>query len=169
MNKPRRNRILLIVAVAVLIGTGLLLLFPSLHRPATAAVVQEQDAATVPEHEDALAKARELLELTDAATMAKEAMDLQMEQMKQMGLQVPPGFFEAFRDEVDMEALIDAIAEVYARHLTAAEMQAAIDFYNTPAGRSFAAKQGIIMQESGAAGEALGQKWAVQAMENLQQ
>ena len=118
---------------------------------------------------DSLALAKDLLKQTDAAGMAMAAMEQQIQTLQASGAAVPPGFFDAFRAEIDQGQLTDAIAQVYARNLTPEEMKAALTFFRTPEGQSFIKKQPAIMRESSMAGEQLGRKWGEAAAQKVQQ
>ena len=137
---------------------------------AAQADMQAQTAQTRPAPDaDQIALAKQLLDQTDVAAVSKEAMERQIQSMQQAGANVPPGFFDAFRDEINMEQLTDELAQVYAKNLTKEEMQSAIDFFKTPLGKSYVKKQPAILRESAQAGERLGKMWGMKAAQKVQQ
>lgn len=62
---------------------------------------------------------------------------------------------DALAEIVTEPAWSEAVAEVYARHFTPAEMQAAIEFYSSPTGMRVLALQGTLHSEVGDATEAI--------------
>jgi hypothetical protein len=57
---------------------------------------------------------------------------------------------------------------IYVEHLTVEEMQAAIDFYETPEGQSLIEKMPVISQESFAVGQQWGMELAQRVMEEIE-
>jgi hypothetical protein len=66
-----------------------------------------------------------------------------------------------------LPALLDAIAVVYARHLTAEELADINRFYDTPTGQKLIKELPGILKEAQAIGAALGGQLAQQVMEKL--
>jgi hypothetical protein len=62
-----------------------------------------------------------------------------------------------------MEELLNANAQIYARHFTAEEMRQLTDFYRTPAGVKLLQKQPEVFQESTAFGQKFGAELAKDA------
>ena len=60
--------------------------------------------------------------------------------------------------QTSMDDLVDMLAPVYEKHLTLADLQKLIEFYETPVGVKFAQKTPFIMQESMQAGQQWGEK-----------
>ena len=111
---------------------------------------------------------RHLLDLVGAANLANASMD-QMEQSirPMMTNSLPPGeyreklvelFFQKFHSKRDTNHLVDLIIPIYDKYYTHADIQALIQFYESPTGRKMAASLPKITAESGAAGE----KWGEQ-------
>lgn len=127
-----------------------------------AVVAQESQASSE-------TQVRELMKLTGAAQVGMQVMDMMTTQMKSIIPDAPVEFWTEFRKEVDPEDLIEQIIPIYQRHLTADEVDFLIDFYSSPMGRSFVAKQPAIMQESMIVGQQWGQALAQRAMSRMQE
>lgn len=82
---------------------------------------------------------------------------------------VNPGTFAAFQValheefQADMGVLLKAIAGVYAKHFSEAELQGVLDFYRTPLGSKMLKEMPSVMQESVILGEAWGRQAGLQA------
>lgn len=111
--------------------------------------------------------AMKLLEMTKAREAADQNMKQAIGQMRQQQ-GMPPAFFDEFEKAINIDQMMQAVAQVYANRLSVEEMQAAIDFYSTPVGQSFAAKQPAILAEVTVIGEQMGQQWAQTALQNMQ-
>ena len=68
-----------------------------------------------------------------------------------------------------LDELVDMLTPVYEKHLTRADLQALIDFYQTPVGAKFAGKTPMIMQESMQVGQQWGQKVAESVQRTLKE
>src|SRR4051794_29958879 len=102
--------------------------------PALAAKPQ----APAPSGPPSEAQVRELLELTGAAQMGQQVMSQLVQQFKAMpGL--PPGFLDQVQKQTKPDDLVNLIIPIYEKNLTAADVDAAIVFYKSPAGRNFTA------------------------------
>ncbi len=77
---------------------------------------------------------------------------------------VPQEFWDEVLHDVDPNQLVELVIPIYVKHLTKEEMEAAIDFYKTPAGQAILTKTPLIMQES----MTVGQKWGMQLAEDVQ-
>lgn len=83
-------------------------------------------------------------------------------------------FESIFREEflVELPAILDAAADVYARRFNVSEMEEIIDFLQTPVGRRWAELQTEMMQdmetEALAVGERVGQRTAARFMEYIE-
>jgi len=116
--------------------------------------------------EDKEAKVRKLLELTGAGDMGKQVADAMMDQFATMP-NLPPGFAEKFKQLAQPSQLVDLIVPIYMKHLDAPTLDAAIAFYSSPAGRTLASKQSVLVQESMQAGQQWGQNLAMQVLQGL--
>ena len=112
---------------------------------------------------------RELMEVTGAGDAGMQMLNGILPALKQMAPNAPDEFWEEFMAEVDPDSMIDLIVPIYQRHYSEEDLQAAIDFYTSPAGKRFIAKQGVVMQESMQAGQQWGEQIARRAFERLQQ
>lgn len=111
---------------------------------------------------------RELLTITGAGEMGKQMMRNMLPGLKQMVPQVPEAFWTEFMNEVDANELIDQVIPIYQRHYSEEDLQAAIKFYRSPAGRRMIEKQSVVMQESMQVGQQWGQDVARRVIEKAQ-
>lgn len=79
---------------------------------------------------------------------------------------LPPGFLDAFKSAFNPEDFMEAIVPVYAKHFTNEEVQAALKFYGSPEGASFATKQATIAPELEAAGKRYGMELALKVLQD---
>ncbi|WP_407427912.1 DUF2059 domain-containing protein [Arcticibacter sp.] len=89
---------------------------------------------------------------------------------KQQQSNVPVEFWDEFAAEMNKDAvgqLVDMLTPIYQKHLTEADLQSVISFYETPAGRKFAEKTPLITQESMLAGQEWGKQIGERVMEKL--
>jgi hypothetical protein len=110
---------------------------------------------------------QKLMTMTGAAQAAQQIMAQMIPSLKQMAPQTPDSFWKEFAAQIDAEELVRGLIPVYQRHLTQADVNAAIAFYSTQAGKNFIAAQPMIMKESMAVGQVWGQKVATKAIEKL--
>lgn len=80
--------------------------------------------------------------------------------------QLPPKFMERFVERVRTEvpALLEQMAQIYARNYTRSEIEAFTAFYKTPTGLAMLAKQGIVSAESSEMGQRWGSALAMKVM-----
>lgn len=135
-------------------------LLPLLLAPALLA--QAPDAA--PRREDV----RALLRALHAGDNAVETMKRSIPAMRQAMPQVPEAFWDAFAAEFTAQRMEDLALPIYEKHLSAAKVKALLAFFATPEGASFARKQALIMAESMAAGQKLGEQVGREVAERLQ-
>lgn len=110
---------------------------------------------------------RELMTLTGSGDMGVQVIQNMIPAMKKMLPQVPESFWNEFMKEVNPDELISAIVPIYQKHYTEKDIRAAIDFYQSPAGRRLVEKQPLVMQESMQAGQQWGEQMARRAIEKL--
>lgn len=110
---------------------------------------------------------RELMTLTGSGDMGIQVIQNMLPAMKKMLPQVPESFWNEFMKEVNPDELISAIVPIYQKHYTEKDIRAAIDFYQSPAGRRLVEKQPLVMQESMQAGQQWGEQMARRAIEKL--
>ncbi len=110
--------------------------------------------------------AYEVLELSNAAQMSRDALELTVPTLRTLVQSQYPG---ASADQVEeamtllsgamlgiVPEVIDASAVIYANRFTADELRAINQFYRTPAGRKLVAEQPAMMQEISQVSERLG-------------
>jgi len=85
------------------------------------------------------AKVRRFVEVSGRATLGKALVEQTLEKIKDAG-QLPPGFLEAFTAVCDPGLLTERLVAVYS-DLDEATLDAAIEFYSSPAGKQLASLQ----------------------------
>lgn len=123
-----------------------------------------QAAVAAPASEQSV---RKLMEVTGAADAGMQVLNGMLPALKQMAPNAPDEFWTEFMSEIHPETMIDMIVPIYQRHYSEEDVQAAIDFYTSPAGKRFIAKQGVVMQESMQAGQQWGEQVARRAIDKL--
>lgn len=124
-------------------------------------------AAEEVSREEALA--RELLEVTGGSEMGLQMMEQMMQSLAAAQPGISQEFSERFLEEVDPTELDELLVPVYVKHLTAAEMEATLEFYRTPAGQSILQKMPLVMEESVRLGQQWGMEVAQRVVEKLEQ
>lgn len=112
--------------------------------------------------------AGELVDLTGGASLGKQVAVQMIEALKPMFADVPEAFWREFLESFDSSELRDMIVAIYVRHLTAPEMQAAVDFYSTSEGKSLVEKLPVIVQESMEVGQRWGEEVAAEVVQRLE-
>lgn len=113
-------------------------------------------------------KVRRLLTTMKAADSAMQGIDGMIDAMRSSMPQVSEDFWKSFRAEVKPDELIDLLVPVYADNLDDADIEGLLRFFESPVGQKFIAKQGVILQQSMAAGQKWGEQLAIRAMQQLQ-
>ena len=115
-------------------------------------------------------KVRRLLELTGAAAVGKQAMEQMIAGFQPMEAagQLPPGFCKKFSDMTDPKEIAELAVPAYVKHLSEEDLDGAIAFYQTPAGRHMAEALPAITRESMEAGQKWGQAMVQKVMAALQ-
>jgi hypothetical protein len=87
-------------------------------------------------------------------------VDQMVKQFRTMKSDVPEDFWTLLKLDLtaDMADLMKKMVPIYKMHLTHEEVKGLIKFYESPIGKSFTAKSGLIMQES----MQIGQQWGMQ-------
>jgi hypothetical protein len=126
---------------------------------------------------ESLAASRELMALTKSTEALDQVITMITPQVAQLLEQSNPDkgplirkiLEELFLPEVrqGLPEAIDEIATVYARNFTAAELAEVIAFYKTPTGQKFIERQPALMVELNQAGQAFGQRAAINALRKL--
>lgn len=115
------------------------------------------------------ASVRRLLDLTGAGAMGIQVVQQMVPGLKKMLPDAPDEFWEQFMADARPEDLVDLIVPIYQRHLSEEDVQAAITYFSSPAGKRMIGKQGVIMQESYAAGQQWGAQLAERAIVKLRE
>lgn len=111
-------------------------------------------------------KVRRLMALTGAEDAGKQMLDIMTEQFAH-NPSIPQGFMEKFRELAEKQSMVDMLVPVYMRHLNEEDLDAAIAFHESPAGRRFLAAQPRVMEEAKEVGEQWGVRLAEQALRAL--
>ncbi|MEZ5853269.1 MAG: DUF2059 domain-containing protein [Hyphomicrobiaceae bacterium] len=124
-------------------------------------------AQKAPDDAKRMTIARELLAITGAAKQFDVVMPRMMQQMAKIFIQQKPTHEKEIRDVfgkmlqrfVDRkQELIEQIADIYAKRLSAEDMAATVEFYKSPAGTRFVQALPEITKESFGAGQKWGQQ-----------
>lgn len=113
------------------------------------------------------AKVRKFLQLTGADDLGKQMIDSMMAEFGRMP-NIPPGFTDKFRELAMKDDLAGMMVPVYMKHLDEKDLDGAIAFYESEAGRNFVKAQPVILQESMAIGQRWGQELAQKTIEALE-
>lgn len=123
---------------------------------------------------ESLAASRELMALTKSDQALDQVLALITPQIGQMLEQSNPDKGPLIRKMLEELLLpeirkavpqaIDDIAAIYARNFTAAELAEVIAFYKTPTGQKFIERQPALLTELNQAGQAFGQRAAINAL-----
>jgi hypothetical protein len=125
---------------------------------------------------DALAAARELVKTAKLADAFKAVMPAIMRNLKPVIVQNRADVDRDYETlmpvllsgmEARLDQMLDAVAMIYARNFTAAELNEIVVFYRSPTGQKFVAKQATIMQESMATGQRWGQMVAAELKDHM--
>lgn len=111
---------------------------------------------------------QEILEVTGSGELGLQMMHAILEPMRSALPQVPAEFWDGFIARVDVDELEDLIVPIYEKHFTDEELDAMLEFYQTPAGRSMLSKMPAVMQESIAVGQEWGQRLAEEIVRDLE-
>lgn len=111
-------------------------------------------------------KVRRLMELTGAEDAGKQMLEMMTEQFAHMP-HIPKGFMEKFRELAERQSMVDMLVPVYMKHLNEEDLDAAIAFHESPAGKRFLAAQPQVMQEAKEVGEKWGVRLAEQTLREL--
>lgn len=102
-----------------------------------------------------LADIKKLMVMTGAAQLGQQVMDQLIPSFKASMPGVSDQFWGDFAGEAHPEALVEDVARIYDKHLTAEEVKAIIAFYETPAGQKLVSMLPAVTQES----MVVGQEW----------
>ncbi|WNG53476.1 DUF2059 domain-containing protein [Archangium gephyra] len=111
-------------------------------------------------------KVRRLMALTGAEDTGRQMMDMMTGHFEKSS-SIPPGFMEKFREVAQRESIVDMLVPVYMKHFSEEDLDAAITFHESPAGKRFLAAQPRVMEEAKEVGEQWGVRLAEKALRAL--
>ncbi len=112
-------------------------------------------------------KVRKLIELTGGQDVSRQTIDQMVLQIQSMQANLPPGFIEKFRELAAKEDIVSLYVPIYMKHLEEKDVDAAIKFFSSPAGRELSKKQPAILQESMTAGQEWGRSLTQRTLDEL--
>lgn len=110
---------------------------------------------------------RKMMEVSGSEATYKAAISQMVTMFKQQKSSVPNEFWNEFEQAATKnvsEDLLNMLLPVYQRHLAETEIKDIIRFYQSPAGKKFAEKSPLIMQES----MQIGQQWGMKIGQELE-
>ncbi len=113
---------------------------------------------TDPEYQRTL---KQLLQSSGTEASFTTVVTQMMAMIKQSNPNVPTAIWNDFEQEIlntSLDDLVEMLVPVYQRHLSQEDLKSLIVFYQTPAGKRYAEKTPLIMQES----MQVGQQWGLQ-------
>lgn len=113
------------------------------------------------------AKVRKLLELTGAGKLGMQVIDGMMATWRQAIPDVPKEFWDSFRAKVKPDDLVNMLAPVYEKHISEADLDTLIAFFDSPAGRRYIEKQPFIVADSMKVGQEWGERLAQEVIAEL--
>jgi len=121
--------------------------------------------------------ARRLVQVSQGELVVQQMFDALIPQIMGLALNKDPDLGDEKKAKINrvmLEELNTAIpdfleqtAKIYAQHFSEAELQDGIEFYESPTGKKFQQLAPVLMQESMAHGQALGQAVGTRAIERL--
>lgn len=104
---------------------------------------------------------KQLLEVSGTKASFSAVVTQMMVMVKQNNPNVPTAIWNDFEQEMlntSLDDLVEMLVPVYQKHLSQEDLKSLIVFYQTPAGKRYAEKTPLIMQES----MQVGQQWGLQ-------
>lgn len=130
-------------------------------------------AATVSAQSDSYnAALKKYMEASGSIGAFKSAITAMLGNFKTMNTSVPEEVWKEFETELlntSVGDLVVMLAPVYEKHMTEADLNEIIKFYNSPVGKKLAEKTPAITQESMQAGQLWGQAVAQKVMQKLKE
>ncbi|HZV24491.1 MAG TPA: DUF2059 domain-containing protein [Luteimonas sp.] len=111
---------------------------------------------------------RRLLEVTGAANIGQQMMDAMVVAEKQSHPDVDPKILDRLRAKLDVNDMLEMVVAIYDRHFSTEDLQATLDFYQSPAGQRVLKELPPVMKESMAVGQAWGRQKAMELMKELE-
>lgn len=113
-----------------------------------------------------------MMVVSGSQTTFKTVITQTINMMKQQKSEIPQEFWDKFSEEMlntSITDLTDMLVPIYKKHLTLAEVNQLIAFYESPVGKKFAEKIPLITQESMAVGREWGLKLGQKIVEKLKE
>jgi hypothetical protein len=130
-------------------------------------------AATASAQSDSYnAALKKYMEASGSIGAFKSAITGMLGNFKSMNTSVPEEVWKEFETELlstSVGDLVVMLAPVYEKHMTEADLNEIIKFYNSPVGKKLAEKTPAITQESMQAGQLWGQAVAQKVMQKLKE
>lgn len=111
-------------------------------------------------------KVRQLIELSGGAAAARQVVDSMINDVA-TSRDLPAGFAEKFKELALKEDIVALYVPIYMKHLQDADLDAAITFYSSPAGRRLTQAQPAIVGDSMKVGQEWGVRLGERAMKEL--
>lgn len=111
---------------------------------------------------------KQLLQVSGTEASFTTVVTQMMTVIRQNYTNVPASVWNDFEQEVlktSLDDLVEMLVPVYQKHLSQEDLVSLIAFYQTPAGKRYAEKTPMIMQES----MQVGQQWGLQIAQRMQQ
>ena len=115
---------------------------------------------------------KKMLEVAGTEATFKMGINQMFDMYKKQMSGLPDSILSDFKKEflkTSVDELVDMLAPVYQKYLTETDLKEIIGFYQTPAGKKFAEKNPLILQESMQVGQQWGMKIGQQFQEKLKQ
>jgi hypothetical protein len=111
--------------------------------------------------------ARRLIAATGAAKVAEQVVSNLMGTFRGVFPNVPPSVWKEMEQSVKGDEMVDLVVPIYAKQLSVEDMEAAIRFYESPAGKRLVNQLPTITQESMAVGKEWGRQIGKRIVEEL--
>ncbi len=152
-------------------ATPLLSYFPTIMKKLLASLLLLLSVALVPLRAEITPEKekeiRRMLELMGTAELMNQMMDQMIGGMSSAMGTPSTGFWDKFREKVNPNELITLILPVYDKYYTLEDLQAANQFYASPAGQRILKVLPQVTQESMVIGQQWGEKMAQQALAEI--
>ena len=115
---------------------------------------------------------KKMMLVSGSENIYKAVINQMITMMKQQKPEVPKEFWDTMAEEMvksSITDLTDMLAPVYQKHLTLADIQELIAFYESPVGKKFAEKTPLITQESMQVGQQWGMKIGQKIVEKIKE
>ena len=90
----------------------------------------------------------ELLELMGSGDLGVQVLNGMLGQLQPLLPQVPREWWDEFAARVDPDDINELVIPIYEKHFSDAEIDAMLEFYGSPTGRSIVKKLPLVTQES---------------------